>query len=82
MPPPSVSTPAAAVEPAGDRFDEAHPYRYTTEFPVLTDRIKVEGRQWLEPTSATTCTFRAVIQLSILSAPRTRATAQPDDSPV
>ena len=49
-----------------DAYDEAHPFRYTTEFPVLSDRIKVEGRQWLVPISDTACTFRAVIQLSIL----------------
>ena len=24
-----------------DAFDEAHPFRYTTEFPVLSERIKV-----------------------------------------
>ena len=49
-----------------DAFDEAHPFRYTTEFPVLSERIKVEGRQWLVPISPRACTFRAVIQLSIL----------------
>ena len=49
-----------------DAFDEAHPFRYTTEFPVLSERIKVEGRQWLIPVSPRACTFRAVIQLSIL----------------
>jgi hypothetical protein len=47
-----------------DAFDAEHPFRYTTEFPVLTDRIKVAGRQWLEPISASCCRFRAVIQLS------------------
>ena len=26
-----------------DAFDETHPFCYTTEFPVLSDRIKVEG---------------------------------------
>ena len=49
-----------------DAFDEAHPFRYTTEFPVLSERIKVEGRQWLVPISPTACTFRAVVHLSIL----------------
>ena len=49
-----------------DRFDADHPYCYSTQFPVMTSRIKVEGKQWLEPVSATACKIHVSAKLSIL----------------
>ena len=46
-----------------DAFDEAHPFRYTTEFPVLSERIKVEGRQW--PTLTLTLTLTRTLTLTL-----------------
>ena len=50
-----------------DAFDEAHPFRYTTEFPVLSERIKVEGRQW--PTLTLTLTLTRTLTLTLTPTP-------------
>lgn len=48
-----------------DRFDEAHPYRYATEFPILTDRIGVDGEQWCEEISEGKCRLHARIRINV-----------------
>ena len=46
-------------------FDEAHPYSYSTTFPVFTDRISVTGDQWCVPVSENRCVIHAKIRLQV-----------------
>ena len=46
-------------------FDEEHPYTYSTEFPVLTDRITVEGVQWAEEISEERCRLHARVRIAV-----------------
>ena len=48
-----------------EAWDEAHPYTYSTEFPVLTDRIHVEGAQWVEELSEDQCRLHARVRISV-----------------
>ena len=48
-----------------EHFDEAHPYAYSTEFPVFTERISVTGSQWCEPLTPDTCRLHAKIRLTV-----------------
>ena len=48
-----------------DAFDEEHPYTYSTEFPILTDRISVEGVQWLQEISDTRCRLQARVRIHV-----------------
>ncbi|KAL1530825.1 hypothetical protein AB1Y20_001721 [Prymnesium parvum] len=47
------------------KFDEAHPYSYSSTFPVFTDRITVTGKQWCVPVSADRCIVHAKIRLQV-----------------
>lgn len=51
-----------------DKFDEAHPYTYTTTPPVMADRIVVSGRAWAEVVSVRTCTlfFEQSVKVKVL----------------
>ena len=46
-------------------YDRAHPYTYSTEFPVMSDRISVEGAQWCEPISPHRCRLCARVSVSV-----------------
>jgi len=48
-----------------EKFDEEHPYVYTTSFPVFTDRISVSGRQWCVPLGPDRCVVHAKIRLQV-----------------
>ena len=42
-----------------------HPYRYSTEFPVLTDRIAVDGTQWCEEISDHRCRLHVHVTINV-----------------
>ena len=42
-----------------------HPYRYSTEFPVLTDRIAVDGTQWCEEISDDRCRLHVHLTINV-----------------
>ena len=46
-------------------FDEAHPYQYRAIYPVFTERIHVQGKQWVEPVSTTSCWLHARISVRV-----------------
>ena len=42
-----------------------HPYRYSTEFPILTERIAVDGTQWVEEISDNRCRLHVRVTISV-----------------
>lgn len=38
-----------------DKYDQDHPCTFTSEPPIMKDKITVKGRSWLVPTGPTTC---------------------------
>jgi hypothetical protein len=52
-----------------DRWDESHPYSYTTILPVMTDRVLVTGIQWCESITPNTCQLRARVTVTVLMGP-------------
>mmetsp|Transcript_13385 Transcript_13385/g.30278 ORF Transcript_13385/g.30278 Transcript_13385/m.30278 type:complete len:485 (-) Transcript_13385:455-1909(-) len=51
-----------------DKYDAAHPLTMVTEPAVMAERIVVTGREWVEPTSATTCNlwFQLTVKVKIV----------------
>eukprot|EP00966_Prymnesium_polylepis_P147308 3402726-Prymnesium_polylepis.1 len=50
-------------------YDEGHPYIYSIQLPVFSDRISVNGKQWAEPISPTSCMLCVRVQLSVTRLP-------------
>ena len=48
-----------------NNFDADHGMTFTSEPPVFADRIKVGGRQWIEPISDCQCRIRQETEVSV-----------------
>ena len=46
-------------------YDEAHPYAYSTAFPVLADAISVVGKQWALAAGPNRCRLVSRVEVSV-----------------
>jgi hypothetical protein len=58
------------------KYDASSPYRYTTFFPVLTDRIQVSGEQFCLDTGPCSCELVARVRLNVVCPPPISWTAE------